>query len=255
MSQRKSQRAKTTAKQYRPVQSKQPKTAPAVSQVIPTGSASLPEQGQSVTVSQNSPGKTLAGLISEKLTANMVISVLALAISLFSMWVSREQVKLSASVASFQINQSFSDFLVQNPELREYYFVEKETKTRLSNPAQRAIYDCDLRERYQNLDKETRGKVSLGCEKLADSFDQIFVQRGNLYSHDWNSWWNYMCDAYDESPILRDFYEHRVGWYLIDDYLKNSQKRQQLYRGRITDFLPIETDGALGDLFAMSPGK
>jgi hypothetical protein len=72
--------------------------------------------------------------------------------------------------------------------------------------------------------------VYLGCERIADFTQVAFVQREALPADEWNTWWTYMADQYDESPIFRDYLAKRATWYSFPDAVK-AENRAKYYRG------------------------
>jgi hypothetical protein len=139
-----------------------------------------------------------------------------------SIKISNEALKLTASNVVYSLNQEPSKFYLQYPELYKYFY--RETRGNLS--------DDDLIKEYDSLPPEKKARVIVICEALADAIEMTYVQRENLLPDDWDGWWNYDCDLYDRSPIIRNWLERNGKWYEIDDALKNPD-RTQYYRGKL----------------------
>ena len=94
----------------------------------------------------------------------------------------------------------------------------------------RPMTDQEMWEEYKKLPEEDQILVYVGCEKFADFSEIAFMQRELLPPDDWDTWWSYITDQYDESPIFRDFLSKRPTWYAYLEAIK-PENREEYYRG------------------------
>lgn len=121
-------------------------------------------------------------------------------------------VKQNAVTAIYSLSNETSKIFVQYPEVRGYFYREDRGKKGMS--------DDELRRAFDAEDPIKRARIRACCEMLADFMQQALEQHDLLSGDDWNTWWNYFMDAWDESPILRDYFNDRTYWYIVDEALR-----------------------------------
>jgi hypothetical protein len=120
----------------------------------------------------------------------------------------------------YRLNLETSKFFEANPRLIRFF----------DKMDRKAVSDQVLMDEFSKLSDQDQTLVRLGCQKVADLMQVIFLQRMLLPAEDWDDWWRYMADQFDESPVLRDYLSKRQNWYAFLAAIQ-PEKRDSYYRG------------------------
>lgn len=152
-----------------------------------------------------------------------LLSVFGVIFAAWAIFVSQDTLESSTTATIYSLGQESTKFFIEHPETREYFY--KDDRGNIS--------DEELLAKFDKLSPNDRAIILMGCELLLDFMEITFEQRKKLPGDDWDSWWNYFCDAYDESPIIRLYLDRRPGWYPLGGALKNKENRNSYYRGKL----------------------
>jgi hypothetical protein len=162
---------------------------------------------------------------------NSVLTLAALVVALFmgvrslrvaedSLRATSESLRQSNLATIYALGLEVTKFQDEHPKLARFF----------DKALRKPITDQELWEEYKKLPEEEQTLVYLGCQRIADFSQIAFVQRDMLPADDWDTWWSYITDQYDESPIYRDFLSRRPTWYAFLEAIK-SENRAEYYRG------------------------
>lgn len=144
----------------------------------------------------------------------------------------RETIKQQATATVYGLGADQTRQFVQYPHLRKFfdgkpnYFVPinevnqaKKTKEYFAEQSKAAKMELE------SLSPIEQAQVWSMAEHMADFIEFIYTNRQLLNREDWASWWNYIEDQYDMSPVLRAYCDHRGGheeggWYRFVDKAK-----------------------------------
>lgn len=161
------------------------------------------------------------------------ISALSLLVATGGFLIVRSQLtQLQQSVQQARIDTIYKqchetmDHLITHPDIRDYFVNENPNE-----PA--AARDQRLRTSLEELRKtkpQQYQKVMAFVDHLADFMDYCYVLRNLHPQEDWNQWWEWICDTYDDSAPLRDFFERRQSWYAVGKILRCPKERLRAFR-------------------------
>jgi len=109
---------------------------------------------------------------------------------------SQERVALHTQTAShvYQVGMEVLKVFIESPDLRRYFY-EKDVA-----PPQ---------------DPESRSKVMVAAEMIADHFENIYLNTGSMADDASDVWMIYMTRLYDNSPSFRTFMDEECRRYSI----------------------------------------
>lgn len=149
-----------------------------------------------------------------------VVLLVTLWVAIDALNLNRQALRQNNLATIYSLSQSTHDLLDTYPLLSKYFDkFDQDGKT-----------DQELRADLSRESLESRIRVQLLAEKLADFIHLTYNQKDVLPAEDWNTWWAYFCDAYDESFVLRDFFDRRPTWYQIGSILKDPEARKKEFR-------------------------
>lgn len=154
--------------------------------------------------------------------AGSILGGLSIIVALFALLESQKSHVGFVVATLYQLGQDSNKFFADHPSIRKYFYAEDRPK---------GMTDEQLLAMLDEECPETRSLVSTAAEIMADFADIAFTQKEFLPSEDWDGWWQYFCDAYDESPVLQRHYENRKLWYQTYSPLKDTSRRKEHYRG------------------------
>jgi hypothetical protein len=167
-----------------------------------------------------------------------VVLLISAFVALIVFFEARKQNATQRENSTEQLTQ-LRNSLTQNNLTTIYTLGSEILKFQQAHPKLAKFFDKELRpstteeqlkEEYEKLSEEERTLIYLGSEQLADFSQIAFMQRDILPADDWDTWWSYITDQYDESPIYRDFLLKRSAWYAFLEEVK-PENRAKYYRG------------------------
>lgn len=81
-------------------------------------------------------------------------------------------------------------------------------------------------------ESENKALVWASAGFQADYMEYIFIHRDLYEDEEWKGWWQFLCQEYDDSPILRQFlarYENTDWWTFLPAVRSSSAGRQRYY--------------------------
>jgi hypothetical protein len=177
------------------------------------------------------------------LGASLFLGLRSLRVSEESLRATSESLRQNNLATIYTLGGELTKFDQENPKLSEFFEAEAR-KPWATEEALWGEYEklpkgrktCEVRDEYAKmwadykaLDKDEQVKVYMTCQRIADFSQIAFVQRHVLPDDDWDTWWNYITDQYDESPLYRVFLSRRPGWYAFLDAVK-PENRAKYYR-------------------------
>ena len=158
-----------------------------------------------------------------RLTSFMAfLTVLSLYMSWNSVVTTGESLRQSNLATIYTLSGELTRFDQENPALSKFFDKEARRKPWVTEEDLRKETPDEytkLWEDFEALDKNNRGdryeqfKVYMACQRIADFSQLAFLQRDVLPAEDWDTWWNYITDQYDESPLYRIYLAKRARWY------------------------------------------
>jgi hypothetical protein len=172
--------------------------------------------------SPSSPKKSGHTLLEWLTAIGSLLSGLGISVAMYAVVVSVQTLEASTLASIYSMGQEVTRFFAERPEIAPYFYKED----------REGISDDELRAQVKQLEPNERRLVKIACELNADFFQVLFVQRKRLPDDDWDTWWSFMCDTYDESPVMQDYLEQRSTWYAFTDAVKDKAGRDKYFIGK-----------------------
>jgi hypothetical protein len=140
-----------------------------------------------------------------------------------------QALRSSVQTNVYNFGHSISLLFSQHPHLREYFepYIGEAPKSDADKKARQEY----LTEKYATKASATdKSLLYTACEIIVDHYEFMVINRCALEQDDWASWWEFICDEYDNSPLIRQYLRENSDWYLTYKYIAASSDARAKFK-------------------------